>query len=144
MTSPRFFILTGGVHPAAIRDRAAAHGEVLALAAIAAGRALGRDEGAREASAGCYCKTRQFRVMDAPTGCPQFVPWWLLAPFEPQAKKNHDQTLERLNERGGLAPCEMLAVIEGRRWRKMDDTEAGRQLAKVVADAIARRGKEPK
>lgn len=112
--------------------------------AFAAGRALGRVEGAREASAGCYCKTHQFKVMDAPTGCPQLVPWWLLAPFEPQALKNHDQTLELLNERGGLAPCEMLAVIEGRRWRKMDDAEAGRQLAKVVADAIARRGKESK
>lgn len=41
------------------------------------------------------------------------VPWWLIAPFEPQARHNHDQSLEHLASRGGLDPCEMLHVIHG-------------------------------
>lgn len=46
-------------------------------------------------------------------GCPETVPWDLLAPHEKQALRNHDQTLKRLAERGGLSPAEMVAVIEG-------------------------------
>jgi hypothetical protein len=42
----------------------------------------------------------------------RFVPWSLVAPFEEQAKKNHGgQTLERLAERGGLSPHELVALI---------------------------------
>ena len=44
------------------------------------------------------------------------VPWSLLAPHERQAISNHSQSLERLAQRGGLSPCEALAVIEGRSW----------------------------
>ena len=33
-----------------------------------------------------------------------------------QAKKNHGQTLERLAERGGLAPSEALAIMDGVHW----------------------------
>lgn len=47
-------------------------------------------------------------------GCPSSVPWSLLAPFEAQAMHNHDQSLAKLNSRGGLSPAEMVAVIEGR------------------------------
>ena len=39
---------------------------------------------------------------------------------ESQADTNHGQTLSRLAERGGLGPCEAVAIIEKRRWRKMD------------------------
>lgn len=54
--------------------------------------------------------------------CPRDVPWSLLAPHEAQAVRNHDQTLQRLAERGGLSPAEMVAVIEGRglRWILLD------------------------
>lgn len=38
---------------------------------------------------------------------PRSVPWSFAETFREQAKKNHDQTLERLAERGGLAPEEM-------------------------------------
>jgi hypothetical protein len=48
---------------------------------------------------------------------PRSVSWSLLAPHEPQAIKNHDQTLERLAQRGGLGVTEMIAVIEGLPWR---------------------------
>jgi hypothetical protein len=64
-------------------------------------------------------------------GSPTHVPWAVLAPHEAWALRNHSQTLERLAERGGLSLCEMCAVIEERRWRKMDDAEA---LARVLAE----------
>lgn len=40
-------------------------------------------------------------------------PWEMIAPHAKQAMTNHGQTLERLAERGGLAPIEALAIIEG-------------------------------
>ena len=43
---------------------------------------------------------------------------------EEYAQINHGQTLARLNERGGLAPCEAVAIAEKRRWRKMPIEEA--------------------
>src|SRR5208337_3842932 len=57
-------------------------------------------------------------------GCPEDVPWSLLAPHEAQARRNHDQTLARLAERGGLCPSEMVDVIEGRGW---DSTKSDRE-----------------
>lgn len=65
-------------------------------------------------------------------GCPTSVPWAMLAPHERQARENHDQSLQRLAERGGLSPCEMLAVLEDRRWRGMPDTEAVPALVEAV------------
>lgn len=59
---------------------------------------------------------------------PHEVPWAILARHERQAMKNHDQALERLAQRGGLSPCEMVAVLEDREWRKMSDTEAWHRL----------------
>jgi hypothetical protein len=47
------------------------------------------------------------------------LPWALIAPHEAQAKVNHSQTLKRLAERGGLAPCEAVAVLEDRPWVPM-------------------------
>jgi hypothetical protein len=60
----------------------------------------------------------------------------LLAPHEKQAKKNHDQTLERLAQRGGLSFCEMVAIIEGVSWRetfKLPIPEALDRLKKHMA-----------
>jgi hypothetical protein len=54
--------------------------------------------------------------------CPLTIPDSLLN--EEQAQRNHGQTLKRLNERGGLGPCEAIAIIEKRRWHKMDQREA--------------------
>lgn len=54
---------------------------------------------------------------------PQSVPWSFLAPHEEHAKRNHDQSLERLADRGGLDLSEMAAIVEERKWRKMTDAE---------------------
>lgn len=71
---------------------------------------------------------------EAAPGTPTSVPWSMLAPHERQARINHGQTLRRLAERGGLSPCEMIAVLEDRPWRRMDKTAAVFRLAKLVEE----------
>ena len=86
---------------------------------------------------------RQFKVMYREHGsygnpipnCPQFVPWDLVAPHESQAKRTHDQSLARLNERGGLSICELAAVLEDRPWKQMS-TEAALE---VITNALRAR-----
>ena|SRR6185369_9425476 len=63
---------------------------------------------------------RTFPILDSvhdvlPT-LPRSVPWSLVDPHEPQALKNHNQTLKRLAERGGLDWSELADVIEGKSW----------------------------
>lgn len=38
---------------------------------------------------------------------------------EPQAIRNHGQTLARLKERGGLAPSEAVAIMLRKRWESL-------------------------
>lgn len=62
------------------------------------------------------------------------VPWRLMHPHEEQARVNHGgQSLHRLAERQGLSPCEAVAVIEGRRWEKMESRAAEYWLIKRIA-----------
>ena len=58
-------------------------------------------------------RERRFPIMGGPS-----VPWSMVAPYEAQAKANHDQTLERLAERGGLAPQELWCIVHGKRWKE--------------------------
>lgn len=39
------------------------------------------------------------------------IPWGMVAPLEERAQKNHSQTLDRLAERKGLEPTEMLKLL---------------------------------
>ena len=71
-----------------------------------------------------------YKPSDRHINCPTSIPWDLLN--EEQAKKNHDQTLERLAERGGLAPSEALAIIERRTWKSMDYSEASAKLKELI------------
>jgi hypothetical protein len=48
------------------------------------------------------------------------VPMEFLEPHRQQAERNHYQTLERLNERGGLTAREMLAVIYDVEFRRIN------------------------
>lgn len=45
------------------------------------------------------------------------IPWELIAPHEQQALRNHSQSLEKLTSRGGLSPCEAVAVLEDADYR---------------------------
>ena len=42
------------------------------------------------------------------------LPWPMVEAHERQAQKNHSQSVARLAERGGLSPCEAVAVLEDR------------------------------
>lgn len=66
-------------------------------------------------------------------GCPRSVPWAVVAPHAERAKANHDQTLERLAQRGGLSPGELWCVFHDRRLREMpSDAVAVAWLAGVA------------
>lgn len=56
--------------------------------------------------------------------CPQQVPWDLMILHERQAIKNHSQTLEELNQRGGLSPVELYAVLRDRPFENVKEDEA--------------------
>lgn len=66
-------------------------------------------------------EARRFRVLRGQSRLPQAVrdawpesvPWSFAETFREQAKQNHDQTLERLNERGGLCPAEIWCAAHG-------------------------------
>lgn len=47
---------------------------------------------------------------------PTSIPWDLVEPHRAMAMRNHDQTLERLAERGGLSPEEFYMIANGLRW----------------------------
>lgn len=64
---------------------------------------------------------RLFKIMSIRGyASPKAIPWELVAPHESQALANHSQTLERLNERGGLDPRELYGVMNGYKWRELD------------------------
>jgi hypothetical protein len=83
-------------------------------------------------------QTPATRARYAVLKCPTTIPWAMIEPHEAQARKNHYQSLERLNERGGLSPCEIVAVLEDKdcylRWPHTGPT--GLTLAGYDEDAI--------
>lgn len=68
-------------------------------------------------------KERRFPVLRGshdPQG-PRDISWSLLEPHRKQAELNHGQTLERLAQRGGLCPQEIVAVLENRSLKDVVD-----------------------
>lgn len=64
--------------------------------------------------------------------CPESILWELLEPHKGQARRNHDQSLELLAERGGLTPTEIVAVMECREWRPMTMRDAVNRLKQLI------------
>jgi hypothetical protein len=77
---------------------------------------------------------RLFPIMGSEIGSGKsFIPWNVIAPHEQQAQCNHSQSLECLTQRGGLAPCEALAVMEDREWKHIANYNvASEQLFQLV------------
>lgn len=81
---------------------------------------------------------KRFRVLVNPSDrrryphWPQFVPWRLVEPHRDRALKNHDQTLERLNERGGLDPLELYAVIQNLDWNQVKNLDANQCMLSIM------------
>lgn len=71
---------------------------------------------------------RQFPIQDGPS-----IPWSVIAPFEKQAIANHNQTLERLAQRGGLGAGEALCVL---RCIRLFTTEADAIFAMAKRDIV--------
>lgn len=63
------------------------------------------------------------------------IPWDAIEPHERQAFENHRMTLTQLADRGGLTPCEAVAIIEGRPWERMAYSVARQKLIDYVAGA---------
>ena len=65
------------------------------------------------------------------------VPEERAAAFREQAQRNHSQTIERLNERGGLSPEEIYWVWHGMKYRTLmtpdDHIEALRLCVEMAA-----------
>lgn len=64
------------------------------------------------------------------------IPWMVIAPHEGQAICNHGQDLETLNRRGGLCWSEMIAVLEDRRYIKMDESIARKKVEEIIKKQI--------
>lgn len=77
------------------------------------------------------CVARTFPIL-GPMWAPREVPWALVEPHRRQALANHHQSLERLAERGGLDPAELIAVLEDRPWRTMLQIDAVARLGVLV------------
>ena len=56
---------------------------------------------------------RMFPIQD---GISRAIPWSMISPHEVQCQKNHSQSIQRLSERGGLSPSEVLAVLDDESW----------------------------
>jgi hypothetical protein len=78
-------------------------------------------------------------------GCPRDVPWEFVAEHREQCLHNHDQTPERLAERGGLGPAEMFCVVTDQHWRELrplDDAALCPELLILLADWEKRRAQQ--
>lgn len=87
---------------------------------------------------------RQFPIMIGHEGtkgpCPSSIPWDAIRPYAGQALVNHDQTLERLAERGGLDPVEAFFVMTNRTWNNVSTpvSEALEKEACAFLDGIVK------
>ncbi len=65
-----------------------------------------------------------------------YLPMALFQKHEPQALRNHDQTLKRLNERGGLGPGEALNILLDREFKRtgFDDIDDLKTLLSMFED----------
>ena len=60
------------------------------------------------------------------------VPMALVLEHERQADQNHGQTIHRLKERGGLSWCELSAVLDDRKYCRMDADAAHERAMRSV------------
>lgn len=64
------------------------------------------------------------------------IPWAVIASHESQAIRNHGQDLEMLNKRGGLCWSEMIAVLEDRKWSRVDENIARKKVEEIVRKSV--------
>lgn len=65
------------------------------------------------------------------------VPWNVVQDHEARAMSNHSQTLDRLAQRGGMSPTEMLKIIQDEDLFPFnEDPEAELKLIGIIAKEI--------
>lgn len=65
---------------------------------------------------------KKFPIMSSIRGDEKlYIPWEFAELARDQAFRNHDQTLERLAERGGLDPIEFYGACHGMNWIQLHD-----------------------
>lgn len=74
---------------------------------------------------------KTFTVMHSPIL--KAVPWHIVEPHRAQAMTNHQQTLERLDERGGLDVTELASVLLNERYKIRGPEEATQIVAARIA-----------
>lgn len=67
--------------------------------------------------------TREHIALLTRLGCPKSVPWSLVKEHESQCLANHHQSVQRLAERGGLSPEELVCVLRDLPYRFAHNTE---------------------
>lgn len=78
---------------------------------------------------------REGKALEA-AGCPKRVPWEFVAEHRAQCLRNHEQTPERLAERGGLGVAEMVYIVRDEHWPRggqvMTELEALPELRRLL------------
>jgi hypothetical protein len=85
-----------------------------------------------------FIRSAEGLVMEA-LRCPREVPWDFVASHHVRCLLNHGQTVERLAERGGLSPHEMLAVVTDRPYQEVANLTFGgavMELKSVLHEAL--------
>lgn len=88
-----------------------------------------------------WCK-EALTALDAAMSAPEPEQWFPLLGTglairralldEATAQRNHGQSLTRLAERGGLSPCEAVAVLNRRDWKRMETKAALLELMEAT------------
>lgn len=79
-------------------------------------------------------KSKGYPILKPILGHARTIPWEMIAPHDRQAKINHDQTLDRLAERGGLGYSEAIAILKDEKWKPLPELEAARELNQMVSE----------
>ena len=81
---------------------------------------------------------KELNTLEDPFKLPKHLPMKFMAQFRVRAMKTHDQTLERLAERGGLTPTEICAVMYDKNffdywgYKKMTDEQTTFAINMIV------------
>jgi len=71
---------------------------------------------------------------------PDSIPWSLIELHREQAERNHYQTIERLQERGGLSVVELYCVLNNMHWNDYDWDTDYKVVGQFLFDKVAERG----
>jgi hypothetical protein len=70
---------------------------------------------------------------------PRSVPWGFVTEHERQCQRNHSQTVQRLAERGGLSPAELVHVLRDEQWDlELKDLDAVPELLRRLDEWTAK------